>query len=405
MDKSLTYDKSINFVRSNLSTPHWYESVKNFDNKEFKTSFFNLLRYINCTIVIPNESSEIVELSLPHGSVILNIKVDSKTYEINAPFLKVPDGPMGLGMMRQISELNFFYLILGQIVLKGNDFYLQYKDNLENCEPYKLYSILEEICVCADYYDDVFIEKFKTESVKKPALNVFTSTESELAFKKFNEIIKEGLSIIDYLESKRYYGLAWEMMQTIFLKIDFVIAPQGILSAKLSEAKGILSGKDAQQTLVANTKVKLQELQSYDKQKFNSSLFHPQFLIPIKKRAELPYIQDFMSSTHEGMTSSLGNKSYMNVGISALYLIYDLFYQNTIPNEIYNFLELSLEKSSGKDWKVGAEILYDAVNKIMNLNPEEDSAGKLGGDNSLGSTKSIFGKITGLFKKQIGELL
>jgi hypothetical protein len=41
----------------------------------------------------------------------------------------------------------------------------------------------------------------------------------------------------------------------------------------------------------------------------------------------------------------------------------------------------------------------------MDLNPEEDIGGKLGGSTSGGSTKSIFGKITGLFKKQIGELL
>ena len=88
MEKSLTYDKSINFVRSNSHTPYWYESVKNFDNGEYKTSFFNLLRYVNSTIVIPDESKEVVELNLPHGSIIVNIKVDSKGYEITAPFLK-----------------------------------------------------------------------------------------------------------------------------------------------------------------------------------------------------------------------------------------------------------------------------------------------------------------------------
>ena len=41
----------------------------------------------------------------------------------------------------------------------------------------------------------------------------------------------------------------------------------------------------------------------------------------------------------------------------------------------------------------------------MDLNPEEDIGNKLGGTVTQGSTKSIFGKITGLFKKQIGELL
>lgn len=399
MDKSLTYDKSINFIRSNSYTPYWYESVKDFDSGNFKSSFLNLLRYVNNTIQLPDTTKEEVELNLPHGSVIVNIKLNSKEYEISAPFLKLPEGPSGLGMMRQISELNFSYLVLGQIILKGNDFYFEYKDNLQNCEPFKLYSVLEEICFCADYYDDVFVDKFKTSYVVKPDLIIFTSDEIDLAYKDFNQIIKEGLTFVDYFESKRYYGLASDMLETIFLKIDYVIAPQGILGAKLIEYKNLLYSNDALQTVVANTKLKLQELLTFDRQKFNDSLFHPKFLVPIKKRGELPYIQEFMSKTFETMTASFGNKSYMDVTIAALFLIYDLFYKNAIPNEVTTHLESALEKAGGKDWKTSAEILYGSVNKIMSLNPEEDASEQLTDDSSLASIKSIFGKITGLFKK------
>ena len=128
-------------------------------------------------------------------------------------------------------------------------------------------------------------------------------------------------------------------------------------------------------------------------------MFHPKFLVPIKKRGELPYIQEFMSKTFETMTASFGNKSYMDVTIAALFLIYDLFYKNAIPNEVTTHLESALEKAGGKDWKTSAEILYGSVNKIMSLNPEEDASEQLTDDSSLASIKSIFGKITGLFKK------
>lgn len=399
MEKSLTFDKSINFIRSNSFTPYWYESVKDFDNGNYKSSFLNLLRYVNNTIQIPEVLQDEVELNLPHGSVIVNIKLNSKNYEISAPFLRLPEGPNGLGIMRQIAELNFSYLVLGQIFLKGNDFYFEYKDNTENCEPFKLYSVLEEICFCADFYDDVFIDKFKTSYVVQPDLTIFTNEEKEIANRKFNEIIKEGLGFVDYFESKRYYGLASDMLETIFLKIDYVIAPQGILGARLIEYKNLLYTNDALQTVVANTKSKLQELLTFDKQKFNESLFHPKFLVPIKKRGELPYIQEFMSKTFETMTASFGNKSYMDVTIAALFLIYDLFYKNAIPNEVTTHFESALEKAGSKDWKTSAEILYNSINKIMSLNPEEEAGEQLTDSSSLGSIKSIFGKITGLFKK------
>ena len=42
MEKPLTYDKSINAIRSNPSTSFWYEDVKNSDNRDYKTSFANL---------------------------------------------------------------------------------------------------------------------------------------------------------------------------------------------------------------------------------------------------------------------------------------------------------------------------------------------------------------------------
>ncbi len=405
MEKSLTFDKSINVVRSNSATSFWFEAVKNFDSKDYKSAFFNILRYVNSTVVIPNESSEAVELNLPHGSVIINIKIDSKGFTIQAPFLKVPAGGSGLGMMREISELNFTYLVLGQIILKENEFYIEYKDTLDNCEPYKLYYLLEEICVCADYYDDVFIDKFKTDSVKKSDLEYFTSAELELAHQKYAEIIKEGLSFVEYFESKRYYSLAWEMMETLFLKLDYVLAPQGILNTKLKEAKVLLYGQAAEQTVIANSKLKLNELINFDKEKMKSSFFHPKFLIPSKKRGEISYIQDFMDSTRESMQSSMGSKSYSNVSIAGLYLFYDLLYKVSIHSEISTFIDSALEKAGGKDWQTAAEIFMDAVNKIMDLNPEEDCTGKLSSGFSVASAKSIFGSIKGLFKKQLGEIL
>ena len=399
MEKSVSYHSPLTRDNSNSTVSYWYLSTEAFDKKDFKNSLINLIKYIDSTIQIPNNSGTI-EIKVPHGSVEITIKIDSDSFSVKAPFLKNPEGATALGLMRQISELNFSYLVLGQIFLEGTDFYFYYTDKLENAEPYKAYAIFEEICFCADYYDDVFMDKFKTTQVNKPQINSFSPEEKENAWKYFQEIIKEASSFVEYFDSRRFYGLSCDALETAVLKLDYAISPQGLLGTKLSEVKSALYAQDSLQNISANGKQKLLEMLNYDRNKFNDDLFHPKFFIPIRKRAELPYILSFFQKNYETITSDMSSKAYMAASSTASFMIYDLLYKNTIPNDIRSFLTSALEKGGGKDWKTSAEVLYGAIHKIMQLDPESNEPIQLGDGSSQNiSVKSIFGKITGLFKK------
>jgi hypothetical protein len=394
MDKSQKFFKSMNPGNVKGVVEHWYSSTACFDQKKYKESFIYLLKYIDANIQIPNESAEQIELTVKHGSVAIKINIDNNSVTIKAPFLKNVDGGSGLALMREISELNFSYLVLAQFSLEGNDFYISYKDNLENAEPYKMYALFEEICFCSDYYDDYFIDKFKASFISPPQVNYFSDEDKNKAWDLYQEIIKEGIDYSNQFDSQRFYGFSLDTLETAILKLDYVIAPQGILGIKLQEVKADLNKQDSYENISRDVKKKLVEMQSYERSKFNESMFHTKFFIPIRKRAEIPYVQSFFQNLYQDSIQNMANKNFILTGHSIIFKFYDLFYRNSLPNDIYDFMQMKLEESANKPWKDVADILFTALDKIMKLDPENPTTLSSGG-----SIKGIFGKISGLFKK------
>ncbi len=394
MDKSQKFHKSMNPGNVTGVVDFWYSSTDFYNQKKYKDSFVNLLKYIDSSIQIPNESSDSFEVIVKHGSVAITIKVEKDNFSIKAPFLTNVEGGSGLALMREISELNFSYLVLAQFSLEGNNFYISYSDSLENSEPYKIYSLFEEICFCSDYYDDYFIDKFNAKFISPPQVNHFTDEEKNQAWDLYQTILKEGIEYSTDFENQRFYGFSLDNLETALLKLDYVIAPQGILGIKLQEIKKDLYAQDSYENISRDIKKKFIEIQSYDRAKFNESMFHTKFFIPIRKRAEIPYIQSFFANTYDDSTDNMANKNFMLAGHSIAFKFYDLFFRNTLPTDIYNFMQMKLEESAGKSWKDVADILYSALDKIMELDPENPSSLSSGV-----SIKGIFGKISGLFKK------
>ena len=96
MDKSQKFHKSMNPGNVTGVVDYWYTSTDFYNQKKYKDSFVNLLKYIDSTISIPNETSDSFEVTVKHGSVAITIKVDKDKFSIKAPFLKNVEGGAGL---------------------------------------------------------------------------------------------------------------------------------------------------------------------------------------------------------------------------------------------------------------------------------------------------------------------
>ena len=122
MKQTLTFVPStIASTQSKMNVDAFDASLDAFDKKEYLKSFHTLLDYINPEFRSKYGNSEGTQFTIPHGSIMVNIRIEDEMLKIDAPFLALPEKNR-VAFMRQVATLNMNNLILAQIVLKDDKF-------------------------------------------------------------------------------------------------------------------------------------------------------------------------------------------------------------------------------------------------------------------------------------------
>lgn len=406
METSIKYYEPINKYSRRVNLDEWFVCYDLYKKGDYYPSFIHLLRYINPPYPIPDTPE--LNLKYPHGSVHVQIQANKDFYKIDVPFLKFTPNSMRVPAMRQMIEANFSSLILGQIELKEDELWIHYEDRMSNFDPYKVYDLLNEICLEADNTDDYYVDRFKLDYLEYPKVEKFTSSEMSEAKKVFKEIIEDGLRYAQYLESNRWYYTTCDMFAITYLKLRYVLFPQGIFGRDINADFLKMYENIPINNLIVATKERLTKLLSYDEKKMEESLFHPNFLMPIKPRAEVPRVQEFLVNAYNNAKEAIYNKNYPVASLGMYYHLYNLMDLYTLPIEFSNAIPKVFQRCSNQDWKYTAEQLFQLISKIMEI--RLDTNGNLiEGSMDLGegnlqdtlknSSQSIFSKITNFFKK------
>lgn len=366
IENSLLFDSPLlGIQKSTISLEHWEETKKAYSNNQYKETVINLLKYLNPQIVKEYGNNDQTELNIPHGSTMINIFIKDKMFKVVAPFLKMPGKNQNV-IMRQIVELNFFSLILSQILLKDNEFYFTYSTPLELCEPYKLYDILYEICIYADYYDDIFIQDLGAERSCPMQVKAYSDLQKETLYKRFVKYLDESIDHLNYFETNRWYIPGLDSARISLMKIDYILMPQGKLVSDIQNTlKKSFNRNIPPNELFDKTKKAIGIMRALSKDAFLESMYIPCFLIPPKKRATLSIVQNTIKPDYESAKNFCGQNNYFASTHYSLYAIYNLLYRNTIPPEIEELLVKGLIQTSGIGWKEAAEKLLSLLADIM----------------------------------------
>jgi len=201
--------------------------------------------------------------------------------------------------------------------------------------------------------------------------------------------------------------MACDALAIIFFRLRYTIFPQGIFGRDLQDAFNGMFVHEAPEQIITKTKDKLRKILSYDEKKIKDSLFHPIFLMPIKKRAEIPFIQEKFAGPANTVSDSLSNKAFQYAATFGIYELYNMMDLYTIPAEVQKGVESTLAKVHSKDWKSAAEGVNGFFTKLMEIELDDNGnivKGSLNFDDSSASAsasagfKSIFSKITNVFK-------
>ncbi len=351
---------------SNLNVAAWDDCINAYEDKQYLKSIELLFDYINPAFRKKYGSPDGKSFKIPHGSIIVYIKIENDSLFINAPFLDVPENN-AVPLLRQITELNFSSLDMAQIFLRENRLNFEYSCKLYECEPYKLYYIFKEICLIGDQYDDKFITQFGAVRLYEPEITPFKSDIAEKCYQTVLNMIKEAMEYVDYFEGKRYFGFAWSTIAATMRKIEYYAHPQGQFRNDLENAISEMhTDKLNVSEIVVRGKNYLEKVLKMDKGVFISELYDVETFIPYKNRSNLKDIQSNFEVSYERVQKAMDDKNYIGACLESLYCFFNMYYNNDLQDDINTLVVNALERSSGKKWEEGAPVLYQAFSKIMN---------------------------------------
>jgi hypothetical protein len=367
MNNSFIYDEPVGgLIGLTDFTDRWKITTDSHKDGKYRETILNLFNYLNTDVLVKYAGPAVDEFNIPNGSIVINLKITDTELVIDAPFLTIPEKRVN-ALLRQVTELNFAVLFLTQIVLEGDRLHFRVSVPLELCEPYKLYDILYEICVNADYYDDFFIEKFQASRISEPIVTRYSPEELKAFYDSFTIHVKEDLDYLNYFREKRWFDIGVESGMISIMKMDYTFSPQGFLKTELEKAWSDCRTSTAVSEKLDTLILFFKNLVSMTFERFSDSIYKTEFLISPRRHAYLPEVKEQLKNSHLNAEKDLASSAHLSAVIFLLYGIFNLLYSNFVPRNIEEMLNQGLKKASGKDWKTASEELFGVVTSIMNL--------------------------------------
>jgi hypothetical protein len=368
MNRAPLFDESLLGIQvSKKDTGLWQSIVDIFEEGDYKKTILGVFDYIDNSLAKKYGNADQSEFVFPHSKSKVHVSIKKDKFTVRARFLRLPQ-KAAVPILRQISEINFYPLVLSQIVLEGDELVFKYENPLELCDPYKVYGVLDEICINMDYYDDIFMEKFGATRSEETKIKKFSEKESEKAWENFQEYLREAEDYMHYFEVKRFSNFEWIIIALVFMKIDYYLVPQGFLRSEIEKVVSDLNNQNIPFNEALNKgKAAITKFKNLDKGKFEESCYIPEVFMPAKKRCDLACVQNMLKRDYENAKIEMANLDFMGATLHLLFGIYNLYFRNQIPADITKKLNKALQKTSSEPWEKAAHELWNATTGIMEM--------------------------------------
>lgn len=376
---------------SKINADIWPIVQTYYEKGDYANTVRSCINYIDSSVEKKYANADCTSYKIPHGSTYINIEITEEVFEVTAPFLNI-DTAKKVPVLRQVSQLNFSPLTITNIELIDGQLYFKFSCKLNECEPYKIYDVLKEICINADNYDDEFIHKFGAKHIQMPNIIPYSAEQKEAAWNLVQLYIKEALQGYEQLEDKRLANYLFDILIITLLKIDYCCAPQGNLRVQLEKTISKLTSTDDYYQRMNSGKEFLLKLQAYNKESLGESLYSIDIFVPYKNRSTLENIRNTLKYAYETSEKEIKAEDYLGAIFTLQHHILYLLYNNTVELAITQLFVNAMIDASEKPVKEAASILFSAVQKLMNSDNFEVP------NNDISSTKTEDGFFQKIFK-------
>ena len=126
--------------------------------------------------------------------------------------------------------------------------------------------------------------------------------------------------------------------------------------------------------LVAKGKTFLEKLLAASREELARDLYFVDTLISTKRRSSLNNVQENMKDVYTEATEAIQAENYERSAVRILYKFYEMYFYNDVQDDLNALVSRALERSAGKPMEEASEILYEALDNIMEgeLDAEDD---------------------------------
>lgn len=392
MKKSFTYHAPvIPSTASRMCNDAYDECVAHFDDKEYSKAIHGLLDFINPELRPKYGNPDGTEFHIPHGSIVVNIKITPDQLKINAPFVALP-AENRVPLLREVASLNINALDLACITLHDDKLNFVYECPLALTHPHKIYDILWDICTFGDKYDDEFATKFGAQRIYTPKVTPYDDATIDRVHADMRQTCAECLELLQECETKRYFGDAWNVIAIALMEILYFANPQGQLRNDLNTALNDHHNDDiSRPENIAQGKVILQRLQNMSREELAPDLYYVETFVSDKRRSNLNNIQENFQDAYDGATKAI-ERDDLTCFIPIVYKFYSMYHNLNVQDNINVLIAKALRTTSAMPLEEATPILYRAMKQVMN---GQIGNGKVKSNDSgkgvLGALRKLFG--------------
>ena len=370
-------------TQSKVNMEAYEQAIDRYNEGSHLEAFHLLLDHLNPEFRTKYGNAGGTEFHIPHGSILVNILVAGDKLQISADFLELPEKGR-VAMLRQVADLNINRLMLPRFRTEGDKLKMEYVCPLSQSHPHKLYFILRNICHIGDRYDDEFCAKFGARRSYEPQITPYPEEETTRIHEAIRQTCRETLDAVKEYEAERKYGYSWNVIDTAFYKISYFAHPQGQLMNDLDKAIDDMDKELPVAELVVKGKAFLEKLLAMPREELARDLYFVDTLVSTKRRSSLNNVQENFKDVYLEANEAIEAENYERSAVRILYKFYEMYFYNDVQDDLNAVVANALRKSAGKPMEEASEILFEALEKVMEDDltaddgDEDEESGELG---------------------------
>jgi len=370
---------------------YWDKAMDAYDRKDYRTALMETLSYMNPDLFSGKSHTDTMVISQGQGSAEVQITITDTLFAVKAPFLRVTEATNKVALYRKIAEINFAPLTLAQVHLKEGTLWFGYDMPISQCQPYKVYDALREICVFADDYDDEFVEKYKADFYQEPKIRPLSEDEKNTAWEQIDDILSDYKNYSAFFKEKRWDAFQWDIIFISLLKIVNMPYVHGNLRTKLQEyVSNLYNGQiDFNHRIDKGTNF-MQKLCAMSKEDIMKDIYHAEAVVSLKWRSSTKILQDEAKKMERYINKYVNDNDNFSLcyylQYTFLHTLYNFNVEDHQKDAIYNVLE----QVSGMEPSAAAKPLLDVYYGFLDGNEKALKA-----VTNTASKKGFFSKLFG----------